>query len=124
MPSEVSEVVEYADVSFQSELSTIGCWTKPPGGGKRHNVVLMIDLGDLREGIFYEKEEEIFSTVAELLLLKHIRCMGLAPTSPATGPSFRRMRISPCWWGLRESWSSASTSGSPWSPAGIPAPFI
>ena len=32
-----------------------------------------IDLGDLREGIFYEKEEEIFSTVAELLLLKHIR---------------------------------------------------
>ena len=36
----------------------------------------------------------------------------------------RSMRISPCWWGLRESWSSASTSGSPWSPAGIPAPFI
>ena len=42
-----------------------GCWTKPPGGR------------DLREGIFYEKEEEIFSTVAELLLLKHIRLYGL-----------------------------------------------
>lgn len=124
MPSEVSEVVEYADVSFQSELSTIRLLDEAAGrAGKRHNVVLMIDLGDLREGIFYEKEEEIFSTVAELLLLKHIR-LGLAPTSPATGPSFRRMRISPCWWGLRESWSSASTSGSPWSPAGIPAPFI
>ena len=70
MPSEVSEVVEYADVSFQSELSTIRLLDEAAGrAGKRHNVVLMIDLGDLREGIFYEKEEEIFSTVAELLLL-------------------------------------------------------
>ena len=78
MPSEVSEVVEYADVSFQSELSTIRLLDEAAGrAGKRHNVVLMIDLGDLREGIFYEKEEEIFSTVAELLLLKHIRLYGL-----------------------------------------------
>ena len=58
MPSEVSEVVEYADVSFQSELSTIRLLDEAAGrAGKRHNVVLMIDLGDLREGIFYQKEE-------------------------------------------------------------------
>lgn len=70
-------MVEYADVSFQSELSTIRLLDEAAGGGKRHNVVLMIDLGDLREGIFYQNEEEIFSTVAELLLLKHIRLYGL-----------------------------------------------
>ncbi len=77
MPSEVSEVVEYADVSFQSELSTIRLLDEAAGrAGKRHNVVLMIDLGDLREESL-PKEEEIFSTVAELLLLKHIRLYGL-----------------------------------------------
>lgn len=44
MPSEVSEVVEYADVSFQSELSTIRLLDEAAGrAGKRHNVVLMID---------------------------------------------------------------------------------
>ena len=87
MPSEVSEVVEYADVSFQSELSTIRLLDEAAGrAGKRHNVVLMIDLGDLREGIFYEKEEEIFSTVAELLLLKHIRLYGACAKAGAALP--------------------------------------
>ena len=39
MPSEVSEVVEYADVSFQSELSTIRLLDEAAGrAGKRHNV--------------------------------------------------------------------------------------
>ena len=31
--------------------------------GKVHKVVLMIDLGDLREGMFFKNEDEIFSTV-------------------------------------------------------------
>lgn len=84
----------------------------------------MIDLGDLREGIFYEKEEEIFSTVAELLLLKHIRLYGLGTNLTCYGAIIPKNENLSLLWGLRESWSSASTSGSPWSPAGIPAPFI
>lgn len=78
MPSEVPQVVEYADLSFQSELSTIKLLDEAAGqAGKRHKVLLMIDLGDLREGIFYQKEEEIFSTVAEILRLKHIQLYGI-----------------------------------------------
>lgn len=78
MHSEVPEVVEYADLSFQSELSTIRLLDEAAGrAGRRHKVLLMVDLGDLREGIFYRKEEEIFSTVAEILRLKHIRLYGI-----------------------------------------------
>ena len=88
MPSEVSEVVEYADVSFQSELSTIRLLDEAAGrAGKRHNVVLMIDLGD-PGGNLYQKGRGDLSTVAELLCSSTYACMGLAPTSPATGPSF------------------------------------
>lgn len=61
MPSEVSEVVEYADVSFQSELSTIRLLDEAAGrAGKRHNVVLMIDLGDLREESLRKGRGDLF----------------------------------------------------------------
>jgi predicted amino acid racemase len=37
----------------------------------------MIDLGDLREGIFFKNEDEIFNTVEEILKLKNIELFGL-----------------------------------------------
>ena len=78
MHSEVNDVVEYADLSFQSELSTICLLDEAAGrAGKRHNILLMIDLGDLREGIFFRDQEKIFSTVEEILRLKHIRLYGI-----------------------------------------------
>ena len=46
--------------------------------GKIHEVVLMIDLGDLREGIFFEKEEQIMDAVAEILNLENIHLHGIA----------------------------------------------
>lgn len=56
MPSEVDELVEAADISLNSEMVTIRainevCLNK----GLSHKVVLMCDLGDLREG-FIDKE--------------------------------------------------------------------
>lgn len=78
MSSEIEQVVEYADISFQSELSTIRMLNEAAQrAGRRHNVLLMIDLGDLREGLFYQNESEIFSTVSEILRMKHIRLYGL-----------------------------------------------
>ncbi|MDR3254064.1 MAG: alanine racemase [Synergistaceae bacterium] len=56
MPSEVGEVVEYADVSLNSELSTIRLLDREAmRRGKHHKVILMRDLGDLREGLFDEE---------------------------------------------------------------------
>jgi predicted amino acid racemase len=38
----------------------------------------MIDLGDLREGIFFEKEDEIYAAVEQILALKNIELYGVA----------------------------------------------
>ena len=54
MHDEAAEVVKYADISFNSELSTIRLLNdEAKKAGLVHNVLLMIDLGDLREGIFF-----------------------------------------------------------------------
>lgn len=76
MLSELDFLVDHADVSLQSEEKTLialndVCIQK----GKTHKVILMIDLGDLREGIF---EEEEITRVAETLVgLEGINWVGI-----------------------------------------------
>ncbi len=78
MACEISDVVKYADLSFNSEPETIRLLDEEAGKqGKVHKILLMIDLGDLREGIFYTDEDQIFSAVEESLKLKNIRLYGI-----------------------------------------------
>lgn len=64
---EIEEVVRYADVSFNSESETIKRLSEEAQRqGKVHRITIMIELGDLREGImgatlinFYEKIFEL-----------------------------------------------------------------
>ncbi len=78
MQSEIKEVVEYADISFNSELTTIKMLNEEAKkNNKKHDIVLMIDLGDLREGIFYQDEEIIDETVSEILKLENINLYGI-----------------------------------------------
>lgn len=78
MGSEADEVVKYADISLNSEISTIRKLDEAAGKqNKTHKIVLMIDLGDLREGIFFNNEEEIYSTVEETLKLKNVKLAGV-----------------------------------------------
>ncbi len=57
MISELEDLVEICDYSLQSEFATLKALDEAAiKAGKVHNVILMADLGDLREG-FYEKEE-------------------------------------------------------------------
>lgn len=52
MLSQVSEVVEHAEVSFNTELDVIAELSSAAQKvGKTHGIVLMVELGDLREGI-------------------------------------------------------------------------
>jgi predicted amino acid racemase len=52
MPSETESVVRLADISLNSEFGTIRLLDEAAGkAGKIHGVILMRDLGDLREGI-------------------------------------------------------------------------
>ena len=57
MLTEISRLVELADYSLQSELSVIDAVNEEcRKQGKTHKVVVMADLGDLREG-FWDKKE-------------------------------------------------------------------
>lgn len=59
LPSEVEDVVRICDYSLQSEETTLELLNEAAKKtGKVHKVILMADLGDLREG-FWDKEDMI-----------------------------------------------------------------
>ena len=59
MLSEVSDVVRLTDISLNSEFEVIKALNEESRRqGKLHKVILMADLGDLREG-FWDKEEMV-----------------------------------------------------------------
>ncbi len=66
MISEADKVVEYTDTSLNSELETIKALSKEAlRKGRSHNIILMVDLGDLREG--YYNEKEIYEAVEHII---------------------------------------------------------
>lgn len=53
MPSEVNHTVAYATLSLNSEITTIRLLNQAAKAqGKTHGILYMLDLGDLREGLF------------------------------------------------------------------------
>lgn len=76
MISEVNEVVQYADISLNSEIATLKALSiAAEKRGIIHNVILMVDLGDLREGYF--DENELYAAIEEVLNLKGIKLVGI-----------------------------------------------
>lgn len=79
MPSQAEEVVQSAEISFNSELTTLRALSAAAKkAGRTHRVVLMIDLGDLREGIFFQNPELIFQTAAEIEAAPCLELFGTA----------------------------------------------
>jgi ornithine racemase len=75
MISEVDNVVEYSDISLNSELKTIRLLSQAAKKlNKVHYIILMIELGDLREGV---PLEDAMDTVKEIVKLDHIQLIGL-----------------------------------------------
>ena len=78
MLSEVDELVKYVDVCFNSEMETVRAIDKAAAKeGKVQDVLLMIDLGDLREGIFFENEDEILEDAVEIKEMKNVNLYGI-----------------------------------------------
>lgn len=74
-PSRAEETVKYANVSLASSIeSTSALSTAAVKLGLRHQVILMIDVGDLREGIWPDKAVEIARATARL---SNIELIGL-----------------------------------------------
>ena len=93
MPSEVERVVEHADMSFNTEISVIRLLAnQATKRGKIHRVILMIELGDLREGIL---PSNIESVVKETIGLRGIKLAGVGTNLACFGgvrPSEANMR--------------------------------
>ncbi|MEW9121420.1 MAG: ornithine racemase Orr [Thermotaleaceae bacterium] len=75
MLSEVEEMIEYADISLQSELAVIEKTSRIAlEKGKDHHILLMVDLGDLREGCW---EDEIYSLSEKIVKLGGVKLSGI-----------------------------------------------
>lgn len=76
MISNAAEVVKFSDISLNSEIKTIKKLSEEALKiNKKHKIILMIDVGDLREGIF--DEEQVLETVAKIIKLEGVELDGL-----------------------------------------------
>jgi len=75
MPSQADRVVTHADVSFNTELDVISKLSSAAQKAKRtHGIVLMVELGDLREGIM---PCDLENAVRETLRFPNIALKGI-----------------------------------------------
>ncbi|TFG02783.1 MAG: alanine/ornithine racemase family PLP-dependent enzyme [Promethearchaeota archaeon] len=73
--SELQLVIKHADMSLNSELEVIKKLSELAIiENKKHGIILMVEMGDLREGIMPDKLEE---TVSQILRLKGIELAGI-----------------------------------------------
>lgn len=76
MQTEINEVIRFADISLNSEISTIRLLNKEAlRQEKVHEVLLMVDLGDLREGYF--DEEQLFQATEEIRDMQGVKLLGI-----------------------------------------------
>ena len=82
------EVIEYADISLNTSFSTIQALNEAAKkAGKTHQIIIMIELGELREGVnradimeFYEKVFQ-FSNIEVIGIGSNLGCMyGVEPS--------------------------------------------
>ncbi len=73
--SQAKEVINYADISLNSELSVIKELSKyAVKKDTTHKIILMVELGDLREGIM---PSDIENTIKEVIALKGVKLVGI-----------------------------------------------
>lgn len=74
--SQVEEEIKYADISLNSEIDTL---KKLNEAGeklrKKHKVIIMIEMGDIREGIW--KKDELDFVIKEALKMKNLELYGI-----------------------------------------------
>jgi len=76
MLSQVDRVVTSADASCNTEVEIVAALSEAAlAQGRRHGVVLMVELGDLREGILAEDLERVVKEVLRLPAI-HLRGIG------------------------------------------------
>jgi len=76
--SMIPQVISLADVSLNSEIEVIRALDREAKRQrKRHKILIMVELGDLREGVL---PEELADIVGQTIRLSHIDLLGLGAT--------------------------------------------
>lgn len=71
----IPSLVKYADVSFNTELSTIELISEEAQRQNRlHKIIIMIEMGDLREGVM---GEQLLSFYGQIFQLPNIEVVGI-----------------------------------------------
>jgi len=73
--SNVMQVVQYTDTSINSEITVIEALAKAAKELKKiHKVILMVDVGDLREGVL---QENVLDIAKQITHFKEVKLVGL-----------------------------------------------
>lgn len=76
--SEIPVAVRYADISLVSEIEVIEALSREAvKQDKIHKILIMIDMGDLREGIWFEDKAELEAAVKAVIDLPGLELYGL-----------------------------------------------
>ncbi|MDZ7690695.1 MAG: alanine racemase [Balneolaceae bacterium] len=71
----IESVVKYADVSLNTELSTLHALSEEAGRqNKTHKVIVMIEMGDLREGVV---RDDLINFYEKIFKLPNVKVIGL-----------------------------------------------
>ncbi len=71
----INQIVRYADISFNTDLSMIRLLSEAAvAQNKTHKIIIMVELGDLREGVMGDKLIDFYANVFEL---PNIKILGL-----------------------------------------------
>lgn len=99
MLSELEDLVQYGDVSLQSELAVLQALEAVCAQGKkRHKVILMVDLGDLREG--FVEQEELLQVAEAVEAMKWVELYGIGTNLTCFSfivPSEEKMELLVTW---------------------------
>jgi len=77
-PSEIEDVVKYADISLNSDIDVLRDLSLEAVKQKRiHQVLLMVDMGDIREGIWFRDRDILENSIKEILKLTNLELYGL-----------------------------------------------
>ena len=92
--SKVMKVVQYTDTSLNSEITVIKALAKAAKElNKLHQVILMVDVGDLREGVL---QENVLDIAKQIISFKEIKLVGLGTNMGCFGgilPSTKNLGV-------------------------------
>jgi predicted amino acid racemase len=75
MLTQAADVIQFADISLNSEIEVIKALNDAAKTKNIvHQIILMVDLGDLREGVWFEKA---VSFAGDIIKLENIKLIGL-----------------------------------------------